>query len=41
MSGSFEHGDECSGSMKGAEYLDQLSDYQFLKKNSALWISIV
>jgi hypothetical protein len=31
-----EH-NESSGSMKGGEFLDQLSEYQFLKKDSPLW----
>jgi hypothetical protein len=26
------------GSIKGGEFLDQLSDYQLVKKDSALWI---
>jgi hypothetical protein len=30
--GSCEHGNEPSGSMKGGEFLDQINDYQFLKK---------
>jgi hypothetical protein len=34
--GSCEYGNESSGSMKRNEFLDQLSDYQFLKKD---WLS--
>jgi hypothetical protein len=29
--GSCEHGNEPSSSIKGGEFLDQLSDYQLLK----------
>lgn len=32
MVGSCEHGNETSGFIKGKEFLDWLSDYQFLKK---------
>jgi hypothetical protein len=35
--GSCEHGYEPSGSAKGGEFLDQLSDCKFLKKDSAPW----
>jgi hypothetical protein len=35
--GFCEYRHEISGSIKGEEFIDQLSDYQFLKKNSALW----
>jgi hypothetical protein len=31
--GPCEYGNEASGSMKGGEFLDRLSDYQLLKKN--------
>jgi len=31
---SCEHGNEPSSSVKGGEFLDQLSDYQLLKKDS-------
>jgi hypothetical protein len=31
---SSEHGDEASESIKGVEFRDQLTDYQFLKKNA-------
>jgi hypothetical protein len=37
VAGSCEHGNEPSGSIKGAEFLYKLSDYQLLKKGSALW----
>jgi hypothetical protein len=30
--GSCEHNNEPSGSIKGGEFLDQLGDYQILKK---------
>jgi hypothetical protein len=33
---SCEHGNEPSGSMKGREFLDYLSDCYLLKKDSAL-----
>jgi hypothetical protein len=33
----FEYGDECLVSVKGKEFLDHLSDYQLLKKDSAKW----
>jgi hypothetical protein len=32
---SCEHGNEISGSIKGGEFLDYISDYQLLKKDSA------
>jgi hypothetical protein len=32
---SCEHDNEPSGSIKGEEFLEYLSDYQFLKKDSA------
>jgi hypothetical protein len=35
MAGSCEHGNEPSISIKGGEFLDYLSDYQLLKKDSA------
>jgi hypothetical protein len=39
-SGGFnEHGNEPSGSIKGEVFLDQLSDYQLLKMDSAPWTS--
>jgi hypothetical protein len=33
--GSCEYGNESSGSIKGREFLDQLSDYQILTKDYA------
>jgi hypothetical protein len=33
VAGSCEHGNEASGSIKGGEFLDYLSDYQFLRKD--------
>jgi hypothetical protein len=35
--GCFEHSNEPSGSIKGGEFLDKLSDCQLLKKVSAPW----
>jgi hypothetical protein len=35
--GSCEHGNELSGSINDREFLNQLSDYQLLKKDSASW----
>jgi hypothetical protein len=35
--GSCEHGNEPSITVKGGEFLCQLNDYQFLKKDSSLW----
>jgi hypothetical protein len=35
--GSFIHGNETSCSTKCAEFLDQISDYKLLKKDSAPW----
>jgi hypothetical protein len=32
--GSCGHSNDPSGSIKGQEFLDQLSNYQFLKKDS-------
>jgi hypothetical protein len=37
VAGSSEHGNELLGSIKGGEFLDQLSDCQLLKKDSAPW----
>jgi hypothetical protein len=34
---SYEHGNERSGSIKGREFLDGLSDFQLLKKGPAPW----
>jgi hypothetical protein len=35
--GSCEHGTEPSNSITGGEFLDQVSEYYFLNKNSAPW----
>jgi len=35
--GGSEPGNEPAGSIQGSEFLDQLSDYQRLKKDSAPW----
>jgi len=35
--GSCEHSSESWGAIKGEGFLDQLSDYQLVKKDSALW----
>jgi len=35
VAGACEHGNEPSGSIEACEFLDQLSDYQTLKKDSA------
>jgi hypothetical protein len=32
-----DHGNEPVGSIKGREFLDYLSEYLLLKKDSALW----
>jgi hypothetical protein len=37
VAGSGEHGNEPSGYIKGGEFLDQMNDYQLLKKDSAPW----
>jgi hypothetical protein len=34
--GLFEHGNEPSGSIQGGEFLDHLSEFKFLYKDSAL-----
>jgi hypothetical protein len=34
VAGSCEHGNELSGSIKGGEFLDALSDYYLLRKDS-------
>jgi hypothetical protein len=36
VAGSFEHGNEPSGSINGREHFDQLSKYH-VKKDSAPW----
>jgi hypothetical protein len=35
--GSCEHGNEVSGSIKWEEFVDLMSDYWFLKKDSTPW----
>jgi hypothetical protein len=35
VAGSCEYGNELSGSIRGGEFLDQLCDYQLLKKDTA------
>jgi hypothetical protein len=37
VAGSCEYGNEPSGSIKGGEFLDWLSDYELLKMDSAPW----
>jgi len=37
VAGPFEHGKETSGSIKGGEFLDYLSNCWLLKKEYALW----
>jgi hypothetical protein len=37
MVGSCEHGNELPSSIKGGEFLDQLSDNKLLKKDSVPW----
>jgi hypothetical protein len=37
VAGSCEHNNEPSGSIKDVEFVDWLSDYWPLKKDSALW----
>jgi hypothetical protein len=32
-----EHGNEALGFIKSREFIDQMSDYQLLKKGSSLW----
>lgn len=34
---SYEYGKESEDSIKGGEFLEQLSDYQLLKKDFAPW----
>jgi hypothetical protein len=38
--GSSEHGSESSCSIKGSGFLDWLSKYQLLEKDSAAWNSL-
>jgi hypothetical protein len=40
VSGSCEHGNEPSGSMKGGEFLDYMNDYLFLKRTSSPWSQV-
>jgi hypothetical protein len=37
VAGLCENGNELSGSIKSREFLDYLSDYQLLKKDSVPW----
>jgi hypothetical protein len=37
VAGSCEHINETSASIIGRDFLDQLKDYQLLKKDSAPW----
>jgi len=37
VAGSCEHGKDLSGSIKGREFLDKLSDIYLLSKDSAPW----
>jgi len=37
MAGSCQHGNEPSGFIKGEEFLNELNDYQHLKKDSIPW----
>jgi hypothetical protein len=37
VAGCCEHGNEPSGSIRGGEFLNYLSDYQPLMKDSAPW----
>jgi hypothetical protein len=39
VAGFCEHGNDPSGSIKGEEFLDYLSDCWSFKKNSPLWSS--
>jgi hypothetical protein len=41
VAGSCEHGSGHSVSIKGAKFLDQLSDYELLKEDSAPWSYLV
>jgi hypothetical protein len=41
MAGFCENGNEPSGSIKGREFLDYLSDCQLLKKDSAPWCYLI
>jgi hypothetical protein len=37
VSGSFEHSNKPSGSIKNSKYLDSRSNYYLLKKEFVLW----
>jgi hypothetical protein len=37
VAGYSERGNDISGSLKGREFIDQLSDYQLLQKYSNPW----
>jgi hypothetical protein len=37
VAGSCVNSIECSGLIKGIEFIDQLDDYQLLKKDAAPW----
>jgi len=41
--GSYEHTDTPSSSVKGREFLDQLSDYQLLKNDTHVvgWLEVL
>jgi hypothetical protein len=39
MQGPCEHGNECSASIE--QFLDQLSEYWLLKKDSATWSCVL
>jgi hypothetical protein len=39
--GTCEYGNEPSGSIKDGEFLDYLSNYNLLKKDSAPWSSLL
>jgi hypothetical protein len=38
MAGSCENGNETSGSIKLWEFLEKLTNYQLVKKDSAVWV---
>jgi hypothetical protein len=37
VAGSCEHGNEPSGSIRGEEIIDKVSNYKLLKEDSAPW----
>jgi hypothetical protein len=41
VEGGYEHGNELLGSITGGKFLDWLSDYWLLKKDSAAWSWLV